>query len=282
MEKNNNTVKAIIHGAGIEESKLLHEKSLSTFDNTVRIKLDGLSSLLSAAPDATRVVCFSSVAGRMFNAGQTDYSAANRALDQAMENLSSNGGLSLAWTGWRGAGMATRGSIERVFEEAGLEMLDLEAGVELFVHAFRSGACGRLAICGRLGMMDQDVAIRRYGIPPLPRAHMLSRMIDRTPKRMSGEVLLDTGVHQYLPDHAIDGQPVMPGVFAVESMAQVATCALDTDAVTMFSFGRSNSCMTRARSKRSWLARTMTLLSVGGLVSPVICLAVKFISGRRL
>ncbi len=228
-----NVVKAIIHGAGIEESRLLHEKSLSTFDNVVRIKLDGLSSLIAAAPSATRIVCFSSVAGRMFNAGQTDYSAANRALDQAMENISSEGGLSLAWTGWRGAGMATRGSIERVFEEAGLEMLDLEAGVELFVHAFRSGASGRLAICGRLGMMDQDVAIRRHGIPPLPRAHMISRMIDRTPERMSGEVLLDTGVHQYLTDHAIDGQPVMPGVFAVESMAQMATCALNTDAVTV-------------------------------------------------
>ena len=227
-----NAVKAIIHGAGIEESRLLHEKSLVTFDNVVRIKLDGLASLISAAPSATRIVCFSSVAGRMFNAGQTDYSAANRALDQAMENLSSDGGLSLAWTGWRGAGMATRGSIERVFEEAGLEMLDLDAGVELFVHAFRSGASGRLAICGRLGMMDQDVAIRRHGIPPLPRAHMISRMIDRTPERMSGEVLLDTGVHQYLSDHAIDGQPVMPGVFAIESMAQMATCVLTTDAVT--------------------------------------------------
>ena len=89
------------------------------------------------ASDSLRFACaFTSVAGRFGNGGQTDYAAANSILDAEMARLTANSecrAVAIGWTGWRDVGMATRGSIEAVFESAGIETLAVEDGVEIFV-----------------------------------------------------------------------------------------------------------------------------------------------------
>ena len=78
----------------------------------------------SGMDNPTFAACFTSVAGRFGNGGQTDYAAANSVLDAEMARLTASGecrGVAIGWTGWRDVGMATRGSIEAVFQAAGIE-----------------------------------------------------------------------------------------------------------------------------------------------------------------
>ena len=59
-----------------------------------------------------------------------------------MSRLTANGdcrAVAIGWTGWRDVGMATRGSIEAVFESAGIETLSVGQGVEIFVKEALAG-----------------------------------------------------------------------------------------------------------------------------------------------
>ena len=111
--------------------------------------------------------CFTSVAGRFGNGGQTDYAAANSVLDVEMARLTASGecrAVAIGWTGWKDVGMATRGSIEAVFEAAGIETLDVATGVEIFVDEALAGGKRRVLGCGSLGLMDRFDSFRE---PPL-------------------------------------------------------------------------------------------------------------------
>ena len=130
-----------------------------TFDLIVRVKIDGWKALTSCASDSLRFPCaFTSVAGRFGNGGQTDYAAATSILDAEMARLTANSecrAVAIGWTGWRDVGMATRGSIEAVFESAGIETLAVEDGVEIFVGEALAGGKRRVLGCGSLGLMDR-------------------------------------------------------------------------------------------------------------------------------
>ena len=165
-------ITGIVHGAGLEDSKLVADKDYAIFDRVVRVKLDGWKSLIAAA-DASGTkslkfaACFTSVAGRFGNGGQTDYAAANSVLDAEMARLTASGecrAVAIGWTGWKDVGMATRGSIEAVFEAAGIETLDVATGVEIFVDEALAGGKRRVLGCGSLGLMDRFDSFRE---PPL-------------------------------------------------------------------------------------------------------------------
>ena len=228
-------VTGIVHGAGLEESKLVADKLWSTFDLIVRVKVDGWKALTSVAGDSLRFACaFTSVAGRFGNGGQTDYAAANSILDAEMARLTANSecrAVAIGWTGWRDVGMATRGSIEAVFESAGIETLAVEDGVEIFVSEALAGGKRRVLGCGSLGMMDRYDSFRE---PPLKLpADMAASIADprRFPlidkltsidegKSLVSQCTLSVKDHPFLSDHAIDGVPYHPGVMAMEMFAE--------------------------------------------------------------
>ena len=91
----NRPITGIIHGAGLEDSKLVATKDYDVFDRVVRVKVDGWKSLLAAVEASNGELrfasCFTSVSGRFGNNGQTDYSAANSVLDAEMARLSASG-----------------------------------------------------------------------------------------------------------------------------------------------------------------------------------------------
>ena len=169
-------ITGVVHGAGLEDSKLVDDKDYDVFDRVVRVKVDGWRALLGAVQASGRehpefACCFTSVAGRFGNGGQTDYAAANSVLDAEMARLtaSSNGrGVAIGWTGWRDVGMATRGSIEAVFAAAGIETLAVEDGVKIFVDEALRGGKRRVLGCGSLGMMDRFSSFREapLKLPP--------------------------------------------------------------------------------------------------------------------
>ena len=125
----------LVHAAGVEVSRALPDKEAAEFDLVHDVKVDGWFNVVNAVGDTPigAAAVFSSVAGRFGNAGQTDYSAANDLLCKIISSLRrtrpDTRGIAIDWTAWGGIGMATRGSIPKIMEMAGVEMLPPEAGV---------------------------------------------------------------------------------------------------------------------------------------------------------
>ncbi len=248
------TLTGLVHGAGLEESKLVADKSVEAFDRIVRVKVDGWNAmwhaLKASGADAPEfAACFTSVAGRFGNGGQTDYAAGNAVLDAEMARLSAAGdvrAVAIGWTGWQDVGMATRGSIEAVFEAAGIETLPVDVGVELFVDEALAGGKRRVLGCGSLGVMDRFSAFREAPLR-LP-AEMSAMIADplRFPfvekvnaftegVRLQTQCVLSTEMHPFLVDHAIDGVPYHPGVMALEMFAQNALLLMPGTCLAGFS-----------------------------------------------
>ena len=234
-------ITGIVHGAGLEDSKLVSDKSHDIFDRVVRVKVDGWNALMasvraSGMDNPTFAACFTSVAGRFGNGGQTDYAAANSVLDAEMARLTASGesrGVAIGWTGWRDVGMATRGSIEAVFQAAGIETLSVENGVEIFVNEALAGGKRRILGCGSLGLMDRFDSFREAPlrltadmsavIADPSRFPFIHKVLDfETDKTLLTQTTLSLEEHLFLDDHAIDGVPYHPGVMALEMFAENA------------------------------------------------------------
>ena len=127
-------VDVLLHAAGMEVSHALPDKEPREFDLVLGVKGDGCSTCCMPPDDLPigTVVAFSSVAGRFGNAGQTDYSAANDLLCKMISSFRRTRpglrALAIDWTAWGGIGMATRGSIPKIMEMAGVEMLPARGG----------------------------------------------------------------------------------------------------------------------------------------------------------
>ena len=234
-------ITGIVHGAGLEDSKLVPDKSHSIFDRVVRVKVDGWNALMasvraSGVDNPTFAACFTSVAGRFGNGGQTDYAAANSVLDAEMARLTASGecrAVAIGWTGWRDVGMATRGSIEAVFQAAGIETLSVDKGVEIFVNEALAGGKRRVLGCGSLGLMDRFDSFREAPlrltadmsaiIADPSRFPFIHKVLDfESDKSLLTQTTLSLEEHLFLNDHAIDGVPYHPGVMALEMFAENA------------------------------------------------------------
>jgi hypothetical protein len=227
-------VDLLLHAAGLEISRSLPDKEPREFDLVFGVKSDGWFNVLHAVGDLPigATVVFSSVAGRFGNAGQTDYSAANDLLckitSSARRTRPDTRAIALDWTAWGGIGMATRGSIPKIMEMAGVEMLPAEAGVawirrELTAHSFT----GEVVVAGALGLMVGNdhatggldlEAVDTSGAGPMVgeivTADVLHGLVVQT--------TLDPAAQPFLDHHRIDGTPVLPGVMGMEAFAEVA------------------------------------------------------------
>ena len=129
--------------------------------------------------------------------------------------------------------MATRGSIPRIMEMAGIDMLPPSAGVptvrrELVAGGYR----GEIVVGGRLGILaaewdetgglDVDKA-HAWLAAKQPRLLMLGTI---TAAKLYGglqvETTLDPKAQPFLYDHALEGTPLLPGVMGTEAFGQLA------------------------------------------------------------
>jgi NAD(P)-dependent dehydrogenase (short-subunit alcohol dehydrogenase family) len=233
-------IDVLLHAAGLDRSHFLPDKPAAEFDVVFDVKANGFFHLLHAIADMPvgATVVFSSVAGRFGNAGQTDYSAANDLLCKITSHLRSakpaTRAIAIDWTAWGGIGMATRGSIPKMMEAAGIDMLPPEAGVPLIRRELTTGGTrGEIVVANRLGIMlsefDATGGLDSQSIASQPtgRGPMLGTI--RSAGLYSGVVAettlnpLDQG---FLRDHQIDGTAVLPGVMGVEAFAEVTTAPL--------------------------------------------------------
>ena len=235
-------IDVLLHGAGTERSHFLPDKDAREFDLVFDVKSDGWFNLLHAIGTMPlgATVAFSSIAGRFGNAGQTDYSSANDLLCKITSSFrttrSATRGVVIDWTAWGGMGMATRGSIPKMMELAGIDMLPPEAGIPLIRRELTEGGTkGEIVIGQRLGVLlnewdatgglDTSAAEASKSLPP--RGPMIGKIAGMALRSgLTIETALDPMIQPFLHDHQIDGTPVLPGVMGIEAFAEAALCLL--------------------------------------------------------
>ena len=240
VRKNSGHIDALIHAAGLEISRFLVDKEAREFDLVFDVKSDGWFNLLHAIGSMPlgATVAFSSIAGRFGNGGQTDYSAANDLLCKYTSSFRTTRprtrAIAIDWTAWGDIGMATRGSIPKMMEVAGIDMLPADAGIPIVRRELVAGTRGEVVIAGRLGILlnewddtgGLDTAALLNG-ESAQRGPMLGKVVGMPLHGgLTVETTLDPTTQPFLHDHQIDGTPVLPGVMGVEAFAELATLLL--------------------------------------------------------
>ncbi|HMD15232.1 MAG TPA: SDR family NAD(P)-dependent oxidoreductase, partial [Terriglobales bacterium] len=239
-------VDVLLHAAGVERSHFLPEKDAREFDLVFDVKSDGWFNLLHAIGDMPlgATVAFSSIAGRFGNAGQADYSSANDLLCKITSSFRTTRpgtrGIVVDWTAWGGIGMATRGSIPKMMELAGIDMLPPEAGIPLIRRELTAGGTkGEIVVGQRLGVLLNEwdatggldtsaTEASKNSLAPGPGPGPMFGKIASVGLQsgITIETTLDPAIQPFLHDHQIDGTPVLPGVMGIEAFAEAALCLL--------------------------------------------------------
>ncbi|MGH0036322.1 MAG: SDR family NAD(P)-dependent oxidoreductase [Myxococcota bacterium] len=225
----------VLHAAGLERSQQLPDKPDAEFDLVFDVKANGWHHLMRALDGARvgAVVAFSSIAGRLGNAGQTDYAAANDLLCKCVSALRrerpDTRALAIDWTAWGGIGMASRGSIPEIMARAGIDMLPPAAGVALVRQELTSsGRRGEVLLGERLGVL---LAERRShgGLDPeavreVRRGPLVGEIVEvGIHDGLCARTRLDPKTRPFLHDHEIDDTPVLPGVMGIEAFVELAS-----------------------------------------------------------
>ncbi len=237
----NGHVDVLVHAAGLERSHFLPDKDQREFDLVFDVKADGWFNLLHAIADMPlkATVAFSSIAGRFGNGGQVDYSAANDLLSKFASSFRTSRpqtrGIVIDWSAWGGIGMATRGSIPKMMELAGIDMLPPEAGIPFIRRELTSGGTrGEVVVAQRLGALLNEWDVTGgldLNTPEASAKAAQGPMVGKITgmglySGLTVETTLDPKAQPFLFDHRIAGTAVLPGVMGVEAFAEAALCLL--------------------------------------------------------
>ncbi|WP_420464623.1 SDR family NAD(P)-dependent oxidoreductase [Panacagrimonas sp.] len=222
-------IDAVIHGAGVIEDKRLADKTAESFERVLGTKLDpAFVFARKLRPQTLKLLAFfTSVAGRYGNLGQTDYAAANEALNRLAWELqrqwTQTRVVSVNWGPWD-AGMASDG-VKRAMRERGMEPIDIAAGCRFFRDELAYGPRHDVELVAGQGPWGEVSA--GVSADAAPRSEQAARypLVRRVPRIGVGGALtlehrLCLADDPYLADHVIDGKAVLPMAGALEYMAQ--------------------------------------------------------------
>ena len=178
------------------------------------------------------LVGFSSIAGRFGNGGQTDYSAANdlfcKIASSFRRTRPKTRALAIDWTAWGGIGMATRGSIPKVMEMAGIEMLPPDAGIPWIRRELMAGSArGEVVVAQGLGVLLNEWDVSGGVDAGASQTRATGPMCGEVAamglyRPFTVETTLNPATQPFLYDHQIEGTPVLPGVMGIEAFAETA------------------------------------------------------------
>ncbi|RXE59184.1 type I polyketide synthase [Acetivibrio mesophilus] len=162
----NGPVHVLIHGAGVEKSRLLTQKETEEFKEIFSVKAKGLCNLyrILDRKELKIAIAFSSISGRFGNEAQIDYCAANSFINSFMSMLGNTHkdiySLSLAWSGWKDVGMAWRNEFIKInSEEMGLHLIEPERGTDEFINILTGGLDSKEVVISRgLGALANNRA----------------------------------------------------------------------------------------------------------------------------
>ncbi|HNV68619.1 MAG TPA: SDR family NAD(P)-dependent oxidoreductase, partial [Candidatus Ozemobacteraceae bacterium] len=199
----------LLHGAGLDISRHLSNKTPEEIDRVYRVKVAGLVNLIDALGEENigAVTSFSSVSSFFGNHGQVDYAAANGFLN-AFIGRGRSRYLCLAWSAWDRIGMVSRGPIYDILQANGVTFITPEAGEHFFLTEladFLQGTAKQRTV-GFFGEVG----------PGMSESGWLAPTIETRTNRL--QISPDaTGI---LWDHVIGGRCVIPGVVSLYQLVQ--------------------------------------------------------------
>ncbi|MCX5193054.1 SDR family NAD(P)-dependent oxidoreductase [Streptomyces sp. NBC_00249] len=155
----------IVHGAGVLRDGLLRDKQPADFAEVFTTKVAGARHLAAAAaehgagPAPRFLALFGSVAGVYGNRGQSDYAAANDALDtlaHAWAESFPGRVLAVDWGPWaaESGGMVTP-ELERAYARRGIPLIAPEAGTAAFLDELAYGDDVQVVVMAGEGTGDE-------------------------------------------------------------------------------------------------------------------------------
>ncbi len=262
IKAKNGRVHGLIHFAGLERSKLIYDKDPAEYYRIFDVKASSFGSFLAnnIVRDDGFFAFASSIAGKYGNLGQSDYASANDYLAKSALSLSNQGyrAISIAMSAYKNVGMGVRAGVETFLRSNGVDFVDPEDGMQIFLDEIVYGQVPEIVLTGSLGRLDwdhqlkfdwdeigsaadfaaQDDNTQKGGsnTPAAPKAapaagpdaskatHFLGKVgtLNKGSEiRLEKEFNLESD--PYLADHAIEGTPYVPGVMGIETFFETST-----------------------------------------------------------
>ncbi|MEV6578649.1 SDR family NAD(P)-dependent oxidoreductase [Streptomyces sp. NPDC051582] len=229
-------VQALLHGAGVETSRPLCDKTRESWERTLAVKTAGLYNLSPVLGDETRlIVLFGSAAGTYGNPGQIDYAGASEFLGTAAHRLAADFPAarvrSVAWPAWAEVGMAMRPSSRAALERRDIPFMKVSEGLAWAGALMRSPV--GTPTCLTLGYrgMPEETTMTRTTAPWGSLRAVKGRLVDlcheRGPDRWEARWTYRPELDGALRDHRVDGNVRVPLAFFAELVCQSAAACLD-------------------------------------------------------
>jgi len=220
-------IDGVIHGAGVIEDKLVHDKALDSFRRVLHTKVDSALTLARVLdPERLKfLVFFSSISGRFGNRGQGDYAAASEVLNKLAQYLDRRWPgrvVSINWGPWLKTGMVSDG-VRRQFAERGVSLIPVDVGCRKLDAELCLGRKGEVEVliggAGRTGG-EPVIAAKQYDTSDQPLLSTAT-VVACDATRVELVRRFDVSHDRYLADHQLDGRPVVPFAMALELVAEV-------------------------------------------------------------
>ncbi|NTG51717.1 SDR family NAD(P)-dependent oxidoreductase [Agrobacterium rhizogenes] len=169
VEQAHGVIHGVFHAAGVARDGTALRKTAAEFTSVLSPKVSGTVNLDLATRHLTLdfFILYSSLAGAMGNAGQSDYATANAFMDcyaayrnqLRMAGLRHGRTISINWPGWQAEGMSLNEHAERVLrEQVGMEPLGIDEGMRALKIALALDSEQVLVIYGDTEKMRRAVA----------------------------------------------------------------------------------------------------------------------------
>lgn len=239
-------VTAVAHGAMVESSAALPRKSAEVVERTLETKVVGLANLIDATlDDPLRVfMAFGSAAAAFGNAGQTDYAGANAAMAALLQAHVRKRPrpvhcVTIDWPAWESVGAAASPDLATLLRASGATSISLEEGLYWFLSEITLGTESHVAVleermldewpflgANAEGQGERRIEMDDRGAPLVPGVRpLVDHMVERSRDAVVLERRLDLGRDRFLRQHLLSGDPILPGAFACEMLAEGAALA---------------------------------------------------------
>ena len=160
IKAKNGRVDGLIHFAGLERSKLIYDKDPAEYYRIFDVKATSFGSFLAnnIVRDDGFFAFASSIAGKFGNLGQSDYASANDYLAKSAFSLTNQGyrAISIAMSAYKNVGMGVRAGVETFLRSNGVDFVDPEDGMQIFLDEIVYGQVPEIVLTGSLGRLDWD------------------------------------------------------------------------------------------------------------------------------
>ncbi len=208
-------ISGIVHGAGVQRSKLLNELGNDAIEMALDTKMQPLF-VFAEEIDFSKLKllsAFGSIAGLFGNAGQSDYALANDLLACSVAYLGKKHKVfaqTVEWTAWAGIGMVTEAEVKR-FADTGLTPLDVKTGTKLYVDAVLNTKKDRVAAFNKGALLSSSRPVSTG----VDNDYMIKRLSNKY-----NEVEFSLEKDAYLHQHIVQDKHVVPGTFSTEIFAE--------------------------------------------------------------